>query len=69
MSRMSGMDSSGEQEVIRLSSRLPVRTKEVATALGISERTLRQQLFVAIKVSPHELGLSKAGELDRRGGP
>ena len=44
MGRMSGVDSSGEQKPIRLSSRLALRTKEVATALGISERTLRQLL-------------------------
>jgi excisionase family DNA binding protein len=41
---MSGVDSSGEQEPIRLSSRLALRTKEVAAALGISERSVRQLL-------------------------
>lgn len=44
MGRMSGVDSSGEQEPIRLSSRLALRTKEVAAALGISERKLREIL-------------------------
>ena len=44
MGRMSGVDSSGGQEPIRPSSRLALRTKEVANALGISERTIRQIL-------------------------
>jgi hypothetical protein len=53
---------------LSLGTRVALRPREAAEIPGVCERTLRQRLFVAAKVLPRKLGLSKAGELDRSGG-